>query len=135
MVKKLWLYKPPKKSAAKVPDLTKATISGKAATLIDEILKPQYVRERDPSHDYNYMVDIFGNWHGRYFYFCSRYNCPSPKAIAPSFNAKFARMECVGDDSFNLSYMRHTGQWVEVFQGLSLDQCFEEIANNPIFEP
>ena len=134
MVKKIWMYKPPKSSAPKVSDLTKASISAKAAKLIDN-LKPKHIRDPDPGNDFNYLVDIFGNWHGRYFYFCSKYNSPAANALSPSFELKFARIECAGSDSFNLSYMRHTGQWIEVFQGLTLDQCLDEIGNNPIFTP
>jgi hypothetical protein len=31
--------------------------------------------------------------------------------------------------------MRHTGQWWEIFQGLSLEECFEEIKRQKLFHP
>lgn len=31
-------------------------------------------------------------------------------------------MEYVGDNKFNLSYMRHTEQWWELYEGLLLDE-------------
>ncbi len=33
-----------------------------------------------------------------------------------------------------MAYMRHTGQWWEIFQGLRLDQCFEEIKGNSLLQ-
>jgi hypothetical protein len=44
-------------------------------------------------------------------------------------------MEYVGDNRFNLAYMRHTGQWWEVFQGLTLDECLKTIIEDGIFQP
>ena len=29
----------------------------------------------------------------------------------------------------------HTGQWREIFQDLTLDECIEEIRTNPLFQP
>ena len=40
-------------------------------------------------------------------------------------------MEYAGDDKINLAYMRHTGQWWEILQELTLDECIEEIKGLP----
>ncbi len=85
--------------------------------------------------DYNYIADIHSKWYRNYFYFCATYNCPSPNAISPSFETKFARMEYIADNKFNLAYMRHTEQWFEVFQDISMDECLKLIEENPIFTP
>ena len=69
------------------------------------------------------------------FYFCSTYNCPSPRAILPSFESKFARLEYVGKDSFNIAYMRHTEKWWEIDQGITLEQCLAEMRTNSILQP
>jgi len=45
---------------------------------------------------------------------------------------RFARLEYAGDEKFNMAYMRHTGQWWEIFQELTLDECIEEIRTNPL---
>ena len=44
-------------------------------------------------------------------------------------------MELVGDDKFNLSFMRHTGQWVQLFAGIPLEECLKAIQDDPWFEP
>ena len=43
------------------------------------------------------------------------------------------RMEYEGSRRFNLAYMRHTGKWCEVFQGLSLEENLETIEKNELF--
>jgi hypothetical protein len=36
---------------------------------------------------------------------------------------------------FTLAYMRHTGQWWEVYQGLTVEEYFETIVNQQTFWP
>ena len=55
--------------------------------------------------------------------------------MSPSFDTNFARLEYVGPDKFTLAFMRHTGQWVEIEYGLSLDKCLDDIEKNSIFSP
>jgi hypothetical protein len=82
-----------------------------------------------------YVADIYGKWYQRYFYFCATYNVPGPNAIASSFESKFARLEYAGSNNFHLSFMRHTGQWVELYTDQSLDECLEIIKDDPNFFP
>ena len=133
--KKMWVYSPAKQPKPKVPESEKQLISEKCNELIETELKPKHIKPPPTDNDWNYLVDIFGKWYRNYFYFCSTYNCPSPNAISPSFEDKFARLEYVGKDSFNIAYMRHTGKWWEIFQGLTLEQCLEEMKNNVILHP
>jgi hypothetical protein len=69
------------------------------------------------------------------FYFVSTYACPGPNALSPTFEAKFARLEHVGHGLFNLSFMRHTGKWVELFTDQTLDECLKSIQEDPWFVP
>ena len=78
---------------------------------------------------------IFGKWYASYFYLCEKYACPGPCAISPFFESKFARMKYAGSNRFHLSYMRHTGQWFEVYQNLSSDECLKHIRAEPSFHP
>ena len=124
-----------KRSSPKVTDSIKSEVKSRSDELIENVLKPKYIKPPSQNNDLNYLVDIFSKWHGRYFYFCSRYNCPSPRAMSPSFEDKFARLEYVGHDLFNLAYMRHTGQWAEIFSDLSLEECLSEIEEGIHFMP
>ncbi|MCK4799297.1 MAG: hypothetical protein KAT05_18125 [Spirochaetes bacterium] len=62
---------------------------------------------------------------GQDIFFYSKYHYPSKNAIPPYFENKFARLEYIGNDLFDLSYTRHTGEWYKIFQGLLLDDCLE----------
>lgn len=124
-----------KRSIRKISDSIKSEIKLKADALIDRVLKPKYIQPPPEDNDFNYLVDIFSKWYRAYFYFCSRCNCPSPNAMARSFNSNFARLEYVDRDRFNLAYMRHTGQWFEIWFDLSLEECLDEIENGVHFMP
>ncbi len=130
-----WVYNPPKPSKPKVSESFKKEVKHKADELIESVLKPEHIKPPPEGAQRNYLVGIFSKWYRSYFYFCSKYNCPGPNAISPSFEEKFARMEYVGEHRFNLAYMRHTGQWWEIYQDLSLEKCLESVAHEPHFFP
>jgi len=118
-----------------VSDSIKFQLKAEADILVENILKPRFIEPPPKEYDYNYLVDIFTKWYRNYFYFCSKYNCPGPNAISPSFESKFARLEYAGPNNFNLSYMRHTEQWIEIESELSFDQCLKIIEEDALFNP
>ncbi len=132
---KRWIYSPRKPRPPKVPGHLKQRVTRAATELIEKILKPTNIKPPPKDMQWNYLVDICAKWHGSYFYFCATYNSPGPYAISPSFELKFTRMEYKGGDRFALAYMRHTGRWVEVYDGLSLNKCMEAIQDDPWFQP
>jgi hypothetical protein len=113
----------------------KQEVDQKATDLIENVLKPKHVEPPPKGHQLNYLVDITTKWLGSKCYFIFIYRSPGPHAISPTFESKFARMEYVGNAKFNLAFMRHTGQWVELFDGLSLDECIKAIRDDPWFQP
>ena len=130
-----WVYSPSKQPKPKVPEDVKAELKQRADVLVETVLKPTHVKLPLEEASFNYIVDIYTKWYRSYFYFCAKYHCPGPNAIAPSIEDKFARLEYVGEDSFNVSYMRHTGEWVEIHIGLSMDQCLAIVKDDPLFGP
>lgn len=130
-----WVYSPPKPSANQVSASIKAEVQRKAEELIEATLKPQYLKPPPKNARFNYIGDIYTKWYRHYFYFCAKYCVPGPNALAPDFEAKFARLEYAGRNTFNLAFMRHTGEWIEVYPGLSLDQCLSAIQGDPMFQP
>ena len=133
--KMTWVFAPAKSRTFKIPDGIKAKTEEGAHHLIESKLKPQHIKPNPPDNDFNYVVDIYSKWYRHYFYFCAKYRCPAPNRISEFFEHKFARLEYSGNDSFNLSYMRHTGQWWELYQGMSLKECLEAICQEPHFLP
>ena len=132
--RKAWLPSSQRQKISQVPDSIKRSISEKANEIIENDLKPEHIKPPPTDNDLNYLVDIYSKWYRNYFYFCAKYNCPSPNAISASFETKFARMEYVGK-KFNLSYMRHTGQWWEIYQGLSILESMKIITEELHFIP
>ena len=105
----------------------KQEVDQKAGDLIETVLKPKHVGPPPTGHQLNYITDIKTKWLGSKCYLISVYACPGPNALSPSFETKFARMEYAGDGKFALSFMRHTGQWVQLYESLSVDECLKAI--------
>lgn len=124
--KKTWVYSPPRKPKPKVPDEIKQELMKKGDELIEKIIKPENLQPIPDHLTLNHLVDIYTKWYRNYFYFCSKYICP-PEANAPSFESKYARLEYLEDNKFELSYMRHTGQWWQLETG-SMDECLKSIS-------
>ena len=133
--KKVWVYKPPREPKPAVPESTGVDVERICNELVETVLKPDHIKPPPKDKKFNYLVDIYTKWYRNYFYFCSKYLCPHPDAISPSFEDKFARLEYVGKDRFNRSYMRHTGQWWNFSREITLDECIEAIKEMPHFTP
>ena len=137
MTKKVWAYWPERqrKGAPKVPGFVKAEVKSRADRLIETVLKPEHIKPPPEDNRFNYLVDIYSRWYRHYFYFCSKYNCPGPNALSPSFEDKFARLESIGRGRFKMAHMRHTGKWQEVYSALTLDESLKVIAEDPFLTP
>ncbi|HBI43351.1 MAG TPA: hypothetical protein DDY78_10925 [Planctomycetales bacterium] len=107
----------------------------KAKELIENVLKPKHVLPPKKGEQINYIIDIGAKWYRNYFYFFSTYACPGPNALSPSFESKFARMEYLGNDKFALYFMRHTGEWVGIYDALSVDESMKAIQDDGWFVP
>lgn len=131
---KQWVYSPRKPTPPKIPDRLKAEVSRKAQELIDTFLKPTYVQPPPENPQFNYKTNISAKWWRSYFYFSSEWAVPSPNALFPSFESKFARLTYTGSERFTLSFMRSTGEWVELYYDQSLDECLEAIKTDEWFQ-
>jgi hypothetical protein len=130
-----WVYSPKSLPKPKVPDDLKGEVLSQANDLIGESLKPNFIKKPPKNWRWNYIIDIHAKWHHSFFYFIATFGSPSPKAITPTFEAPFTRLEYVGKRRFNMAYMRHTGKWWEVYQRLSLGQCLKTIQEEIVFQP
>ena len=124
-----------KRPKVALPGPLKAEADSKARNLIENVLKPMHVQPPPKGHLLNYVTDITTKWLGSKCYFVSVYACPGPHAISPTFEAKFARMQYLGNGRFALAFLRHTGRWVELYEGLSVDECLKAIRDDPWFQP
>jgi hypothetical protein len=125
-----WNIHPATKPAA-VPASLKTEVETKAKELIEKTLKPKYVKPSSKDEQFNHVIDFEAKWFRGYFYFIATYACPSPNAISPTFEHKFARMEPLGDGTFALYAMRYTGkEWVGVLDALSVDKSMKAIEDD-----
>ena len=131
---KTCVYSPRSAPKGKVPDSVKTEVSQQAQKIIEE-WKPQFVEAPPKDREWNYIVDLSTKWHRDYFYFVAKYASPGPTAISPFFDAPFTRLEYVRNQRFNLSFMRHTGRWVEVERELTLAKALESIRNKGFYHP
>lgn len=132
---KTWVYSPPKGPKPTVPEDIKKEVEAKAATVIEAVLKPQHIKPPPEDALFNYLVDIYSKWYRSYFYFCSKYHSPGPHAISPSFEDNFARLEYAGEGRFNVSYKRHTGKWMELYSGLTVEESLAAVQDELFLRP
>jgi hypothetical protein len=117
----------------KISTLIKKSVSKEADDLITNILKPLHIKPELENNFSNQLFDIALKWRGNSLYLLAKYNCVAENAISPTFESKFARLVFVGENKFNLSYMRHTDKWFELYSGLSSQECFKAIETQPYF--
>lgn len=132
---KAWMFEPAKRAKSAMPGTLKDEVETKAGELIEKSLKPRHVKPPPEGSQFNYVTDITTKWIGSTCYFISIYACPGPNAIAPTFEEKFARMEYIADAKFTLSFMRHTGRWVQLYASVSVDECLKAVQDDPWFMP
>ncbi len=130
---KRWVYSPRKATPPRIPETLKREVTTRANELIETVLKPRYIQPPPENPQFNYIVDIYGKWYHSAFYFCATYCVPGPDALVPSFEAKFARMQYAGNSRFHLSFMRYTGQWVELYPDQTIDECLAAIRDESYF--
>jgi hypothetical protein len=133
--RKAWMVGPAKQSKASLPGTLKDEVDTKARDLIENVLKRKHIQPPPTDVQFNYITDIMTKWIGSTCYLISIYACPGPNAIAPTFEETFARMEYVGDAKFVLSFMRHTGKWVELYANICMYECLTAIQDDPWLMP
>ena len=117
----------------RLPDDVKQRVQREGDALVAEVLRPRAVKPPPADSDFNYISDVFTRWYHSWFYFCATYTCPSPRALSETFESRFARMEYAGGERFHLAFMRYTGEWIEVYRDVPLDEALAAIRDDPYF--
>jgi hypothetical protein len=112
----------------------KLAIATACEKFIASVLIPRFLPKILPTK-FNYPVAIFGKWHGNKYRLITRYRSDDPASIQPEFEAPFARLEYVSGDRFDLSYHRHTGEWLPLYQAISLSEALDILAQGAHFLP
>jgi hypothetical protein len=112
----------------------KAAITATCGTFIADVLKPRFLPSIRP-REFNYPIANHGKWHGNKYRFLTRYRSDDPRSDVPEFDAPFARLDYISRDLFDLSWHRHTGEWVCLFERVSLAEALHLIESESYFEP
>ncbi len=128
-----WVYVR-QRGQPKPPESEKAAITAACERFIAEVLKPRFLPRIEPTC-FNYPVNIYGKWHGNKYRFIQRFRSDHPDAITPEFDAPFARLEYVGRDRFDLSYYRHTGEWLCLYRSVPFAEALKLIESDGHLHP
>jgi len=100
----------------------KHAIIAACEAFIRNVLKPRFLPEIKPTQ-WNYMVDIHGDWAPGRYRFMRRYRSGMDHNFGAAFDAPFARIDRMGPDCFDIYWMRHTGTWWRLHVGVTLAEA------------
>ena len=116
----------------------KAAAAAICERFITETLKPRFLPEIRPTQ-FNYPIDLFGQWRGSKYSFVLRYRSGWPDNEGEEFNSAFTRLDHVEDNltetRFDVMWHRHTGQWWRAHRSASLDEALRLIETKPLLQP
>ena len=125
MGKGVWVYVG-SRAGNKPSPKEKKVVSSACDTFIAERLMPKFLPEIRPT-EFNYPIAISGKWRGNKYTFLTRYKSDDPRSLEPEFDAPFARLGYISRDLFDLSWRRHTGEWIRMFDRVSLVEALRLI--------
>ena len=73
-----WVFSPKSLPKPALPDHLRAEVQEKANLLVEEFLKPQFIKPPPKNWRWNYITDIFTKWHRSFFYFIATYRSRGP---------------------------------------------------------
>jgi hypothetical protein len=122
------------RTGRKPPPSERAAVAAACDRFIAQRLKPRFLPEVRPS-EFNYPIAIYGKWHGSKYRFMTRYRSDDPRSYQSEFETPFARLAYIDRDRFDLSWPRHTGEWICLFDDVSLKEALHLIESDVHFQP
>jgi hypothetical protein len=123
------------RSGNKPSEAEKLAITAACEKFVVEVLRPRFLPKIRRNAEFNYPIAIYGKWLGNKYRFITRFRSDDPRSIEPEFESPFTRLEYVGRNRFDLSYLRHTGQWFCLFRSVSLAKALGLIEEKGHFHP
>lgn len=116
----------------------KAAIAATCESFMAEKLKPHFLPAIRPT-EFNYPIDIRGNWRGSKYSFILRYRSGFPHNTGEEFDAPFARLDHMAElhreTRFDVMGHRYTGEWFLFHPAATLDEALELIETDPVLQP
>src|SRR5215211_7198214 len=113
----------------------KAAAAAVCERFIAETLKPRFLPEIRPTQ-FNYPIDLFGQWRGSKYSFVLRYRSGWPDNEGEEFNSAFTRLDHVEENRtetrFDVMWHRHTGRWWHAHRSATLNEALRLIETTPL---
>ncbi|MGD0764050.1 MAG: hypothetical protein ABR929_12835 [Roseiarcus sp.] len=132
--KKQWLPTVRAPRPALPDEAEKREIVAACEAFIRDVLKPRFLPEIRPT-EWNYVVNIHGAWAAGRYRFMQRYRSGMEDNRSEEFDAPFARIDRVGRDRFDIDWMRHTGKWWRLHQGVTLAEALRILETDGHLHP
>jgi hypothetical protein len=116
-----------------VPETLKQRVQRQGDALVAQVPRPRAVQPPPENPELTYITDVFTRWYHSWFYFCSTCTCPYPNAPTETFETRIAWMKYAGGERFHLAFMRYTGEWIEIYRDVPLDEALAAIRDDPYF--
>lgn len=126
--KKAWVFTPLKKT---ITEKDKEELTALFEPLINEY-KNKFIEEK-PNKKENYITNFYCKFYRGFFYLCAEIRAEYVDRKLDGFEEKFARLEFVDTNKYNLAYFRHTGQWCIIETNVTAEFCLKCITNNALF--
>lgn len=136
--KRMWLPSPSKKNnASPLASTTKAELERRVQEHIDARLTPSIILPKpDEEVQFGYRTGYYTKWYRHFFYIMEQCRYPPGRGyIAETAEFGVARIECIGNNDFNIAYFRHTGQWWTLREELTLDEVIDMLKTEPVLQP
>ena len=118
----------------KATDDEKATVIAACNRFIADVLKPRFLPEIRPNR-FNYVVGIYGRWHGSKYRFIQRYRSGYAENLGEEFESAFTRLDYAGPGRFDVMWMRHTGRWFRLYRSVPLKTALSCIEKDELLHP
>ena len=132
--KKQWMRTTRAPQLAPPDELEKAVIVAACEAFIRDVLKPRFLPEIKPT-EWNYVIDIHGAWAAGRYRFMQRYRSGIEDNRGEEFDAPFARIDRMGQDRFDIYWMRHTGKWWRLHVGVTLAEALRILETDGVLHP
>lgn len=135
MAKKIWVLGKPRSPRAKPSDEERAKVVATLDAFVKNVLKPRFLPEIEPTTQFNYPIDIIGEWRAGRYRFLQRFRSDAENRIVEEFDAPFARIDYIGPDRFDIYWMRHTGAWWALHRSVTLDDALKLMIDDGHLHP
>jgi hypothetical protein len=83
----------------------------------------------------SYPIDIRGEWRAGRYRFWQRHRSGWPETRGEEFDQPFVRLDRMGEDNFDIHWMRHTGKWWRVHKGKTFEEAMALLRERGVWSP